>query len=74
MGLIWLGRLGRWWRMSPLGRDIAVILVVKLVVLYALWLAFFSAPVARHMTMDPRTVELQVTGPSPHPEAPHAVR
>ena len=67
-------RLGRWWRSSPLGRDIAVILIVKLVVLYALWLAFFSAPVARHMTMDARTVELQVTGPSPHSEAPHAVR
>ena len=67
-------KLGRWWRANPLGRDIAVILVVKAVVLYALWLAFFSAPVARHMTMDAKAVELQVTGSAPPPETPHAVR
>ena len=67
-------RLRRWWRSSPLGRDIVVILVVKVVVLYALWLAFFSAPVARHMTMDPKTVELKVAGPRNDSGAPHAVR
>ena len=67
-------RLGRWWRSSPLGRDIVIILVVKVLVLYALWFAFFRMPVARHMTMDPKAVELQVAGPRPHSEAPHAVR
>ena len=67
-------QLGRWWRSSPLGRDIVIILVVKAVVLYALWLAFFSAPVARHMTMDPKTVELKVAGPRPPSESAHAVR
>jgi hypothetical protein len=67
-------RLGRWWRSSPLGRDIVIILLVKVVVLYALWFAFFRAPVAPHMTMDPKAVELKVAGPRPHSEAPHAVR
>jgi len=68
--------LARWWRASPLGRDIAIILVVKVLVLYALWFAFFRVPVARHMTMDPKAVELQVAGPGAHStsEAPHAVR
>ena len=73
-GLLRHSRFGRWWRSSPLGRDILLILVVKVVVLYALWFAFFRAPVARHMTMDPKAVELQVAGPRPHSEAPHAVR
>ena len=68
------GWIGRWRRMSPLGRDIVVILVVKVLVLYALWFAFFRAPVARHMKMDPKAVELQVAGPRPPSEAPHAVR
>ena len=67
-------RLGRWWRSSPLGRDIVIILLVKVVVLYVLWFAFFRAPVAPHMTMDPKAVELQVAGPRSHSEAPHAVR
>ena len=67
-------KLGRWWRSSPLGRDILVILVVKAVVLYALWLTFFSAPIARHMTMDPKAVELKVAGPRTQSEAPNAVR
>ena len=66
--------ISRWRRMSPLGRDIVVILVVKVLVLYALWFAFFRAPVARHMKMDPKAVELQVAGPRPPSEAPHAVR
>ena len=60
--------------MSPLARDIVVILVVKVLVLYALWFAFFRTPVAPRMKMDPKAVERQVAGPRPHSEAPHAVR
>jgi hypothetical protein len=66
--------LGRWQRLSPLARDIAIVLVVKAVVLCAIWFAFFRMPVARHMTMDPRAVEQQVAGPGAHPEPAHAVR
>ena len=66
--------LGRWQRLSPLARDIVIVLVVKAVVLCAIWFAFFRTPVARHMTMDPRAVEQQVVGPGAHPEQPHAVR
>ena len=66
--------LGRWQGLSPLARDIVIVLVVKAVVLCAIWLAFFRAPVARHMTMDPRKVEQQVAGPGAHTEPAHAVR
>ena len=60
--------------LSPLARDIVIVLVVKAIVLTALWFAFFRAPVARHMTMDPREVEQQVAGPRGHSEPAHAVR
>jgi hypothetical protein len=67
-------RLGGWWRRSPLGRDIVVILVVKALVLYGLWFAFFRAPIARHMRMDPKAVELQVAGVGTHREGSIADR
>ena len=34
-------------RWSPLAREITVILIVKAVALYVIWLAFFSAPAGR---------------------------
>ena len=64
----------RWHRLSPLARDIVIVLVVKVVVLYFIWFAFFRAPVARHMTMDPNEVAQQIAGPRDHPESAHAVR
>ena len=67
-------RLGQWQRLSPLARDIVIVLVVKVLVLCAIWFAFFRTPVARHMTMEPREVEQQVAGPGVHPEPAHAVR
>jgi hypothetical protein len=73
-GLLRGTRLGRWWRRSPLARDIVVILVVKALVLYGLWFSFFRAPVAPHMRMDPKAVELQVAGAGTHREAPIADR
>ena len=66
--------LRRWQRLSPLARDIVIVLVVKAVVLCAIWFAFFRTPVARHMTMEPREVEQQVAGPGAQHEAAHAVR
>ena len=59
---------------SPLARDIVVVLVVKVLVLGLLWSAFFRAPVARQMAMETRQVERQIVAPRPDPEATHAVR
>ena len=60
--------------MSPLARDIVIVLVVKAIVLTFLWFAFFRTPVAPHMTMDPAKVAQQVAGPRANPEPAHAVR
>ena len=66
--------LGQWQRLSPLARDIVIVLVVKVLVLCAIWFAFFRTPVARHMTMDPQAVEHQVAGRPANSEPAHAVR
>jgi hypothetical protein len=66
---------------SSLARDITVILVVKACVLALLWFAFFRAPAAPQMTMEPQRVGDRLLAPSfapgpdpsPAPEAPHAV-
>ena len=64
-----------WWkRSSPLARDIMVILVVKAMVLCLIWLAFFRAPEAPRMAMDPQRVEQKLLAPAANPEPPHAVR
>jgi hypothetical protein len=63
-----------WRRMSPLARDITVVLVIKAVVLGGLWLAFFRAPAAPRMSMDPRQVEFRVVAPPPATEVPVAIR
>ena len=64
----------RWYRLSPLAREVVVILIVKAVVLYLLWFAFFRAPAAPHMAMHPQRVEQKVLPPTPIPELPHAIR
>jgi len=64
----------RWRRLSPLARDIVLVLIVKAIVLGALWFAFFRAPAARQMAMEPQRVEQQVVAPRANPESPHAVR
>ena len=57
-----------------LGRDITIILAVKAIVLGLIWYAFFRAPAAPHMNMDPSLVEQKVLGGAPDPESPHAQR
>ncbi len=64
----------RWRRLTPLARDIVIVLVVKAIVLVALWFAFFRAPVARHMTMDPERVVERLVAPQAPSEPAHAVR
>jgi hypothetical protein len=56
-------------RLSPLGRDIALILVVKFAALGLLWWAFFSHPAAQHMSVETSRVEAHVI-PLASPEEP----
>jgi hypothetical protein len=62
----------RWLRMSPLARDIALVLLAKAAILGLLWWAFFSTPAAPRMAMDPQRVERRLLDARPLPEAPHA--
>jgi len=61
-------------RRPTLGRDIAIVLAVKAIVLGLIWYAFFRAPAAPHMNMDPSLVEQKVLGSAADPERPHAQR
>jgi hypothetical protein len=58
-----------WVRLSPLGRDITLVLIVKFAALGLLWWAFFSHPSAPHMSVEPSRVEAHVI-PSVSPEEP----
>ena len=64
-------------RLSLLGRDIAVILVIKFAVLAGLWWMFFSHPAAPHMSVEPQRVDAHLfpsQGAAIAPEAPRADR
>ena len=64
----------RWRRLSPLGRDVLLILVVKAIVLSLIWFAFFREPAAPRMAMEPLRVESRLLAPSVVPEVPDALR
>ena len=61
-------------RLSPLGRDIVVILVIKFAALALLWWAFFNHPTATHMRVESSRVEARLLSPPSSPEYPRAVR
>ena len=56
-------------RLSPFARDIVVVLLVKAIVLYALWFAFFRAPAAPGMKMDTLAVEQRIIAPATDSES-----
>ena len=60
--------------LSPLGRDVLLILIVKAAVLTLIWLAFFREPMAPRMSMEPQRVELRLLAPSAVPDAASAHR
>jgi hypothetical protein len=60
--------------MSPLARDIIVVLVLKALALALLWFAFFRTPSAPQMQMDAQQIVNHVVAPSRVPEIPDAVR
>ena len=61
-------------RLSPLGRDLVVILILKFAALALLWWAFFSQPTATHMRVEPSRVEARLLSPASPPEHPSAIR
>ncbi|HWW68627.1 MAG TPA: hypothetical protein VN089_01680 [Duganella sp.] len=50
---------------TPLALAITLALIVKALILYGLWWAFFSAPQAKHMRMPTATVEQHLLAPPP---------
>jgi hypothetical protein len=66
--------LARWKRLSPLTRDVTFVLVLKVTALGILWSLFFSAPLARHMSLVPDRVAERLVSPSPQPERAHDLR
>jgi hypothetical protein len=50
----------------PLALAITLALVLKALILFGLWKAFFSAPQAKHMRMPTAAVEQHLLAPSPH--------
>jgi hypothetical protein len=65
---------GWWRRLSPLGRDIVVILVIKFAALALLWWAFFSHPAAPHMRVEASRIDARVFAPGSVQESSRAVR
>ncbi len=65
---------GRWLRLSPLGRDLVVILILKFAALALLWWIFFSQPTATHMRVEPSRVEARLLSPASSQDYPRAVR
>jgi hypothetical protein len=55
-------------------REIALILVLKFVLLWVIWWAFFSDPAARPMQLDLSQVQQQLLNPAFPTEPAHAKR
>ena len=60
-------------RLSPLGRDITLMLVIKAIALYLIWLAWFSSPQDKNLDAD-KVGKTLITSPATHKEANHAQR
>ena len=58
-------------RLSPLARDILIALLIKAIVLYGLWYAFFRMPIAPGMKMDTLVVEQRLIAPATTSEPAH---
>jgi hypothetical protein len=63
-----------WARLTPLGREIALLLLLKTALLFVLWWAFFREPAAPLLTADPQRVAERLLAPNPAPEVTHADR
>ena len=63
-----------WTRLGPLGRDITLVLLVKVILLFLLWWAFIWDPAEPHSAMDPQLVAQRLLTANPAPEIAHADR
>jgi hypothetical protein len=61
-------------RLSPLAREITLVLLLKFLLLWLMWQAFFSQPVAHHMRLDSAQVQRQLLTSPPNPEHADAQR
>jgi hypothetical protein len=59
---------------TPLALAITLALIVKALILYGLWYAFFSAPQAKHMRMPTARVEQHLLAPASPPPTSHESR
>jgi len=63
-----------WRRLSPLSRDVTLILLFKAAALMLIWWLFFSTPMAPRMHAAPDRVADRLLSPLPPPEAADAHR
>ncbi len=61
-------------RASPLARDMTIIVLVKAGALALLWWAFFAAPFARQLSLDPKAVDHQWLSVPPAGDATRPAR
>jgi hypothetical protein len=62
----WRARIAAWARGPTLARDIALVLIAKLILLMSLKYAFFNHPQAEHMSLPPAVVaEKLLSVPAP---------
>lgn len=57
-----------------MAREIALILILKFVLLWVIWWAFFSDPAAHHMQLEISEVQQQLLNPAFPTEPAHAKR
>jgi hypothetical protein len=58
---------------SALARDIMLMLIIKGIALYLIWLAWFSSPQDKNLDAD-KVGKTFITSPAAHKEANHAQR
>ena len=65
---------GAWSRTGPFAREITFVLILKFVLLWVIWWAFFSDPAARPMQLELSQVEQRSLIPAFAAEPAHAER
>jgi len=64
----------RWARLSPLGRDLTVVLAIKFAALFLLWWAFVGHPGTQEVTVTAPSVGAHLIPFASPEQSPHAKR